>query len=145
MSKEKADLGEFIEGILKEIHEAEELAYLKGIETNSIILNKNHAHVKEFYLRCQPSGAFDTVRVVPPMIMGKTLFLGSLPEQFDYALTYVPTNKEEEENLICLLQKYVKVIGQGENEQLVFKGISTKRNKEDFRIIKEKLGLWMTI
>lgn len=117
--------------IIKRINEAEEEAYLEGIETNSIILNKEHTYVKQFYLTLTSPGPLGntSVRKVPPMILGKKLFLGPLPDDFDFALAHVETNEENEaRQLMELMQKYVQVV----NGQLVFKRISYKRHKQDF-------------
>lgn len=44
----------------------------------------------------------------------------------------IPTDKV----FVDTVLKYIKILGTGENECLVFKGISSKRNKEDFELIK---------
>lgn len=35
--------------------------------------------------------------------------------------------------------KYVKILGEGENAAIVFKGISAKKNKEDFEKLRKLL------
>jgi len=42
--------------------------------------------------------------------------------------------------MLKILKKYVKIIGVEENEQLIFKEVSTKKNKKDFEKIKEWLN-----
>ena len=73
------------------------------------------------------------------MILGKKIFLAKLPDKYTFALgtTNKPSYVEKLEAQVSLLKRYVKLIGSEENEQLVFKGVSTKRNKEDFKQIKE--------
>lgn len=130
----------YLEEIMKKLAEAEKEAYLNGIEANTIILNENHAYVKEFYVRAATYTNYPesvTMKSYPPMIMGKQLILSPLPDDYDFALTRAPIPEED----IEVIKKYVKIIGHGDNEQLVFKGISSKRNKEDFARIKRILGL----
>ena len=125
--------------IIEKIQKAEEEAYLEGIETNAIVLNEDHTLVKQFYLTLTGPGEMGelSVRQVPPMILGKRLFLGPLPDEFDFALTHVETNEETEAvQLMRLIKKYVHVV----NGQLVFKKISYKKNAEDFGRILDLLG-----
>ena len=127
-----------IDDLIQAIVEAEKLALEKGIETNAVFLNKKYDFCKDVYV-----GSFwgDSVRHVYPMILGKQLLTCDLPQKYTFALgknphkTYV--EKLEEEN--ALLKRYVKLIGSEDNEQLVFKGVSTKHNKEDFERIKSIL------
>lgn len=129
-------LDNFFEKIQEQIASAEEQACLNGIKANTIILNENHAYVKEFFIRIK--GMVSSYKQVPPMILGKKLYLGPLPEDYDFSLTYVADTADPLESV---MKKHVKLIGEGENEQLVFKGVSTKRNKKDFELIKRLLGL----
>ena len=125
--------------IIEKIQKAEEEAYLEGIETNAIVLNEDHTLVKQFYLTLKGPGEMGelSVRKVPPMILGKRLFLGPLPDTFDFALTHVETNEETEAvQLMRLIKKYVHVV----NGQLVFKKISYKKNERDFNKILDLLG-----
>ena len=118
--------------LIEQLQKAEHEAWLKGIEANMIILNENLAYVKEFYLH-----SFSYTISVPPMIMGKEIVLAPLPKEYKYALLHSDKNSKNEKNTQDLLKKYVKVV----NGQLIFKGLSYKKNSDDFEAIKEKLGL----
>ena len=41
------------------------------------------------------------------------------------------------EEIIDILKKYIKVLGEGDNRCLVFKGVSPFKNKKDFESIIE--------
>ena len=120
----REEIDDFMNQIMCEINKAQKEAFKKGIEANSIILNENHTYVKSFYYSVCRLGMdiYDTVQYqyVGPMIMGKKLFLGPLPEQYDYALIQTPSL--ETKRLKELMKKYVVI----RNGQLVFKNISFK-------------------
>ena len=134
-----------IEKVLEMIKDAEREAFKKGIETNTIMLNDKFDFCKGFY-RGLKLGAEDiAIHEYPPMILGKDVRLVDfLPEQYFFALTETNVNTNnyikslQNENQI--LKKYLKLVGEGDNQCLVVKGISTKKNKEDFEKIKELLN-----
>lgn len=109
----------------------------QGIETNAILLNDKHAICREFFIIVNDITNINNnaVKTVPPMILGHKLFLSNfIPDEYDFIVT-----KVKEDNVpsdLDVIKKYIKIIGHGDNEQLVFKGISSKRNKKDFERIK---------
>ena len=120
---------------INEIKDAENKAVEQGIEANAIILNDKYDYCKSFYYSINYS-----LREIPPMILGKEIYLGTLPKQYKFALFHRgETTMEKLERENALLKKYIKILGEDENEQLVFKGVSPKRNKEDFKKLKEIL------
>ena len=125
---------QFEEIMLNALLKAEEEALLKGIEANTIIINKNHSYTREFGL-CY---GLNNYRVVPPMLLGKKLFVAPLPPDYQFALFHREEQESEEEKLLRLLKKYVKLSSKG---QLIFKRISFKRNKEDYDKIIKGLSL----
>lgn len=145
------ELDSFLKDLYEKMKEAEIQSIKEGIETNTIFLNQNFDKTKEFYaaisqLCFSPDGGI-VVAQYPPLILGKKVLLADyLPDKYSFALGWTNIKSSEDrakelEQQIELISEYVKVLGVGDNEQLVFKGISTKRNKEDFQKIKEILGL----
>ena len=81
----------------------------------------------------------------PPMILCKDIRLVDfLPEKYPFALTKTNVNTSEHikslQNENQILKKYLKLVGEGENQCLVVKGVSSKKHKEDFEKIKEILN-----
>lgn len=145
------ELDKFYKDLYDKLIEAERQAIKEGIEENTIFLNQNFDKTKQFYatisqLHINHDGDV-VVAQYPPLILGKkVLLVDYLPDKYSFALGWTNIKSSEDrvkelEQQIELISKYVKVLGVGDNEQLVFKGISTKRNKEDFQKIKEILGL----
>lgn len=76
--------------IQKQIIEAEKQAMLNNIKTNTVILNGEFAMCKEFFAIINKK----TIHF-PPMIFGKHFILGKLPNDYEFALTYVDEEKYE--------------------------------------------------
>lgn len=116
---------------------------LQGIKTNSIILNEKYDVCRDFYLSVCPTlyseGCYTHVA---PMLLGKQVVMLDLPEDYVFAVADLNLKRNVEtvweENQ--LLKKYLKLVGEEDNQCLVVKGISSKKNKEDFDKIKEILG-----
>lgn len=119
------DFNDISNSFMETILEAEKQALFLGIKNNAIVLNKDLDYTNEFFV-----SSFSGMMKVPPMVLGKKVFLASLPKEYTFALV----DTEEETTLEDLLKKYVKVV----NGQLIFKNISYKKNKEDYvRIVNE--------
>ena len=122
--------------IVKAIKEAEEEAVKEGIENNTIVLNSNHAKVEKFYYQIPNINA--RINEFPPMLLGKNLIcVDWLPDEYDFALvkTSIKSSADRIHELEKLIHKYVKCDGQS----LRFKGLSYKKNIDDFEKIKELL------
>lgn len=124
--------------IIEAFNEAEKEAFRQGIETNTIILNEKYDMTRNFYVKVDSINGF---REYPPMILGKKLICSDfLPDEYYFALTKTSliSPYEELQDLKELLKKYVQCDG----ESLKFKGLSYKKNIEDFnkfkKILKEK-------
>ena len=120
-------MNEFVETLIERVNEAEMEAFKKGIETNAIILNANNDFCRELYVGST---------VYPPQILGKKVFIGTfLPDKYDFSLTWsnlAELQENELDKLKRLIRKYVKCDG----ESLRFKGLSYKKNKEDYEYLK---------
>lgn len=76
--------------LAEQIAKAYEQAILKGIETNSVILNEEFDFCKGFTIfKCC------TETEVPPMILGKYVFKSKLPKGYSFALTKTNVNTDE--------------------------------------------------
>ena len=114
--------------LLEFFEKAEAEAIRNNIISNSIILNSELNLTKSFYYSFG-----EMVREVPPMVLGKTLYLDTdkiLPNNVAFAL-FQSNQKNELDELRNLFKKYVKTDG----KSLRFKNISFKKNKEDFERI----------
>ena len=130
---------------IKIIQDGIEESIKQGIESNSVILNEKYDFCRDFYLKVSPlvdSGFPGSCLHIPPMLLGKQLVLLELPKKYVFSVceTKVSQNVETLYNENQLLKKYLKLVGEGENQCLVIKGVSSKKNKEDFNKIKEILG-----
>lgn len=114
---------------------AEEEAFRQGIEVNTIILNENYDMTRNFYAKVYSICGF---RGYPPMILGKKLICSDfLPDKYYFALTKTSliSPYEELQDLKELIKQYVQCDG----ESLKFKGLSYKKNIEDFNKFKKIL------
>ena len=68
--------------LAEQIENANEEAIKKGIKTNAVYLNEDFDYVKELKLLLHDSKIFST----KPMICGKHIFIGKLPENYSFAL-----------------------------------------------------------
>lgn len=122
------EVDDIAKALLEFFQKAEAEAIRNNIVSNSIILNSELNLTKSFYYSFG-----DRVREVPPMILGKALYLDTdkiLPNNIAFAL--FQSNKQNElDELRNLFKKYVKTDG----KSLRFKNISFKKNKEDFERI----------
>lgn len=75
-------MNNLVDELMKEIAKAEQEAIKQGIETNTVILNENFDKCRDFYTSLSAQG----VRYIPPMILGKYIFIGDLPEKYTFAL-----------------------------------------------------------
>ena len=132
-------MNEFIKIIQDGINES----ILQGIKTNAIILNEKYDFCRDFYFSACPTLYSDGRYIhVAPMLLGKQIVMLDLPKDYVFAIAdlnlkhNVETVWEENQ----LLKKYLKLVGEDDNQCLVMKGISSKKNKEDFDKIKEMLG-----
>ena len=118
--KDLGDDNDIASAILQAIENAEREAFLRGIEANTIVLNKDLAFVKNFYYAVFGG----IISEVPPMILGKMPVLYSLPLDYDFAILRSPQNpgyyKQRAEYLEQILQKYVRTDG----NSLRFKNLS---------------------
>lgn len=129
--------------MLKIIDDAIKESMLQGIKSNSIILNEKYDICRDFYLSVAPTlyskGCYTHVA---PMLLGKQVVMLDLPKDYVFAIADLNLKRNMEtvweENQ--LLKKYLKLVGDGENQCLVIKGVSNKKKKEDFNKIKEILG-----
>lgn len=128
--------------LLGNLKEAEEEAILNGINANTIILNEKYAYVKEFYWSIKVNDFWSESAQCPPILLGKELLLAPLPDGYQFALVESKRQRRNFEQELNLITKYIKILGQGENQQLVFKGISSKKHKEDFETIRRILGVY---
>lgn len=73
-----------IEELTEQIIQAQELALLKGIKTNAIVLNEDFDFSQEFL-------AILNNEEIPikPMILGKHIFVCKLPEDYSFMLTEI--------------------------------------------------------
>ena len=116
------------EEMIERIQKAEVEAIQKGIRTNTIVLNNNFAFCKEFYAQLV-NNAKDVIKTMhfPPCILDKSVIRADwLPDEYTFALTETNTTNVNDyinglKEQIKLLKKYVKIIGEGDNEQLVDK------------------------
>ena len=133
MKLDNINFQEIMDDFFKKLQEAETEAVKQGIKNNTILLNGNHDRAKQFYL-----GFHTRISEFPPMLLGKKLFcVDFLPDEYDFALTWsdVKSSNDRIHELEDLFRKYVKCDGQS----LRFKGLSYKKNIEDFEKIKELL------
>ena len=145
------ELDGFLKDLYEKMKEAEIQSIKEGIEVNTIFLNQNFDKTKEFYAAISQLHFADNGEIVvakyPPLILGKKVLLADfLPDKYSFALGWTEMKSSNDriyelEQELELISKYVKVLGVGDNQQLVFKGISSKRHKEDFEKVKEILGL----
>lgn len=134
------EFANYMAELQRKLKEAEEEAILNGIQANTIVLNEKYDYVKKFYFSIDRG--FDKIAYEShPMLLGKEVILAPLPEGIHYALFERPVSRNPQEDL-NLLKKYIKIIGHGENLQFVFKGISSKKHKEDFEEIRKILGVY---
>lgn len=129
--------------MIKIINDAIKESLCQGIKTNSIVLNVKYDFCRDFFLSVSPTLYSEGVYThIPPMLLAKQVVMADLPEDYVFAITDLPIKRNVEtvfdENQ--LLKKYLKLVGEGDNECLVIKGVSSKKNKEDFDKIKEILG-----
>ena len=115
----------------------------QGIKSNSIILNEKYDICRDFYLSvCPTLYSKGLYTHVAPMLLGKQVVMLDLPKDYVFAIADLNLKRNVEtvfdENQ--LLKKYLKLVGEGDNQCLVIKGVSSKKNKEDFEKIKEMLG-----
>ena len=128
------DMNDVVQNIIKRMREAEREAVRQGIKNNTIVLNGNHDKCSQFYMSLRPG----TISEFPPMLLGKKLMCEDfLPDKYDFALTWTQGKdiNERVHELEELFRKYVKCDGQS----LRFKGLSYKKNIDDFEKIKELL------
>lgn len=78
-------MNKVIEELMEQIAKAEQEAFKKGIETNTIMLNEELDYCKEFSTAVRIQGQ-NRVYVVPAMIMGKHVFKGKLPSNYSFAI-----------------------------------------------------------
>lgn len=142
MEKEEINYpAELVKSFIEAFNEAEKEAFRQGIETNTIILNKKYDMLKKFYVDVSGiCGLQDihSLKEYPPMILGKKLICSDfLPDEYYFALTKTSLTSpyEELQDLKELIKKYVQCDG----ESLNFKGLSYKKNIEDFNKIKKIL------
>lgn len=83
---------DFIQELMEEVEKAEEIAFAKHIKTNAVVLNKDFDTVKEFYATINEHSFF-----VKPMICGKHIFVGKLPEGYSFMLAEVDEKAYETE------------------------------------------------
>ena len=135
-------MANFLEELYNKIKEAEKEAIKEGIEANTIFLNENFDKTKAFYnaiseLYIGDDGCVGVLEY-PPLILGKKVLLANfLPDKYSFALgkTTIKSATERIEELerdLDLIRKYVRLAGNGDNAQLVFKNVSVKKHTEDF-------------
>lgn len=83
---------DFVQELMEEIEKAEEIAFANHIKTNAVILNKDFDTVKEFYAKIN-----ERCFLIQPMICGKHIFVGKLPEGYSFMLTEVNEKAYETE------------------------------------------------
>lgn len=76
------------------VQAAREEAFNRGIEANTIIINKNLAFVKEFFLK---DPYFRSVSKLPPMIMGLEVQFADMPEKRSFLLFEAAETEREKE------------------------------------------------
>lgn len=85
---------------------AREEAFNRGIEANTIVINKNLAFVKEFLFK---DPYFGVVTMIPPMIMGMEIFVEDMPDKKSF-LMFKATKTERDRAIEQIQQETAKAI-----------------------------------
>lgn len=131
MGKKKDVVEEFIEKIRK----AEEQAFIHEIETNIVILNENYDMCKQFYYSVNMGGC-----LCPPMILGKEIYLGPLPEKYPFAISYSDAVRKshDDRSFLNFLKEHIEL---GKHGQIVLKDLSKINNKDAYDRVVSYLEL----
>lgn len=119
--------------ILNAFLDAEREAINQGIEANTIVLSPKYSITKRFWY----SLGWDSFYEYPPMLLGKSVILADmLPDDVCFALTKTKVpNIEDLKNEVEFYRNFVKKYIKTDGQSLRVKGISYKKNSDDFRKI----------
>lgn len=91
------ELVKVVEAHYDKIKKAHEEAVKRGIEANTIMLEKNLAYVEGFEFIEKDRGSFNRMISVPPMILGMDILVRDLEREYPKGTDFVITHRDNTE------------------------------------------------
>lgn len=88
---EKNEIKNLMDELIEQIRAAHIQSLKQNIKTNTVILNEDFDLLNEFWYMASKYNPC----LVPTMILGKHVFVGKLPKDYSFALTYIDEEKFE--------------------------------------------------